>query len=291
MRYSTVLAFLIVLAASVQDSARAQSYAEHFPPYTLTNTQQRVLHSQINGVTYKLYVSLPAGYDPAGDTAYPVVYLLDADYSFAIAKNVTDHLEERGHLEPAILVGIAYAGTNRYRHHRTRDYTPTHTEEGGYSRETQEVSGGAPAFLDFLTRELFPYIEREFRAADRRILSGHSYGGLFASWVLLTRPSAFDGYVVVSPSLWYDDRYLFGLLENLPPGWPDRPMRAWFGVGSREVNASWNMPEDLRAFTRRLAERNGNSPYLEVKVSEGETHNSIFPSAFTTGIRFVLEGY
>ena len=33
-----------------------------------------------------------------------------ADYSFLLARNITDHLTERGHLEPLLLVGIGYAG-------------------------------------------------------------------------------------------------------------------------------------------------------------------------------------
>ena len=63
--------------------------------------------------------------------SYPVVYMLDADYSFAIVRNVVQHFVERDDLPPMILVAIAYPGaaTNRetYKKNRTRDYTPVYS--------------------------------------------------------------------------------------------------------------------------------------------------------------------
>ena len=62
---------------------------------TLPATELHTLPSRhVEGVTYKLYVSLPRDYATRG-RSYPVVYLLDADYSFAIAHNVVEHLSAR----------------------------------------------------------------------------------------------------------------------------------------------------------------------------------------------------
>jgi hypothetical protein len=78
-------------------------------PVTLPRTETRLLHADEVGVEYKLYVSLPRDY-ASGDRHYPVVYLLDADYSFAIARNIVEYLSDWGNLEPLILRGIAYGG-------------------------------------------------------------------------------------------------------------------------------------------------------------------------------------
>ncbi|MDP3909397.1 MAG: alpha/beta hydrolase-fold protein [Gemmatimonadales bacterium] len=259
------------------------------PPVVLAGTEQRTLSSDVNSVSYKLYVALPAGYDTSA-VRYPVVYLLDADYSFAIARNIVQHLSERGHLPPAIIVGIAYDGPPQYRRHRTRDYTPTHVPSGGYGAEVQAVSGGGPRFRRFIADELIPFIEREYRSSAMRVLVGHSYGGLFAAWVALHDPRLFGGYVIVSPSLWYDDHLLFSAERRLAAASGDLPARLYLAVGSREINGQRNMVADLRRFATVLERRNHPGLRLRWSVEDGETHNSVFPGALSDGLRFVLGG-
>jgi uncharacterized protein len=256
-------------------------------PVTLPRTSIHELTARSNAVRYKLYVSLPRDYETS-KARYPVVYVLDADYSFAIAHNVVEHLAERQHLPWAIVVGIAYAGPPQYRVHRTRDYTPTHTldtEPGTeHQRPYQKHSGGGPKFRDFLRAELLPWVDRTYRTSGERVLVGHSYGGLFGTWMLSTQPDLFSGYVIVSPSLWYDDRLLFGLeTKTTTAAQPRR--RAYLAAGAMENPV---MGRDVEEMARRLRTR-GTAEVREEVLAE-ETHNSIFPSAFSRGIRWVLKG-
>jgi predicted alpha/beta superfamily hydrolase len=255
----------------------------HAEPVTLPRTTIRDLRAKANGIDYRLSISLPPGYATSKER-YPVIYLLDSGYSFAIAHNVVEHLAERQHLPWAIVVGIGYGGPPQYRFHRTRDYTPTHTLKVTPGTEHQapfqKHSGGGPKFRDFLRGELIPLIDRTYRTTSERVLAGHSYGGLFGTWMLLTAPEVFTGYIVVSPSLWYDERMLFGLVGKGP-----LRGRAYLAAGAME-NAV--MGTDVREMAGRLRTRGG----VEVRheVLEGETHNSIFPGAFSRGIRWVLNG-
>jgi len=248
----------------------------------LPNTELHRLTSKRGQVDYKIYVALPSGYEH-GKNRYGIVYLLDADYSFAIARNVVEHLSDRNHLPPLIVVGVAYDGPLRYRLNRTRDYTPTHTLEGGYGPEMQKHSGGGPAFSDFITNELVPFIDRTYRTVEgRRALVGHSYGGLFATWTLLTTGSAiFDRYIVVSPSLWYDERMIFSVA-------PSSPVRAkaYFAVGAVEAR---QMAIDLQRLVTALRKSN-KTLAIRHEVLDDETHNSVFPSAFSRGVRWAFDG-
>ncbi len=164
-------------------------------PVALPRTTTLHVTAKSNGVAYKLYVSLPRDYEKSQER-YPVIYTLDADYSFAVARNVVEHLADRDHLRWAIVVSIAYDGPDQYRVNRTRDYTPTHTPDGGYGPEYQKHSGGGPKFRQFLGDELIPLIDRTYRTTSERTLVGHSYGGLFSSWTMLTT-DLFTGYVIV----------------------------------------------------------------------------------------------
>jgi predicted alpha/beta superfamily hydrolase len=258
--------------------------------YSVPNTQVFELHSHQTGSDYEILVATPPGYPQAGKV-YPVVYTLDADYSFALTRNVIEHFVERGDLPPMILVSIAYPGaaTNRdlYKMTRTRDYTPIFVRTGGYGLEFQKVSGGAPKFKAFMAAELFPFIERKFAAdpTDRTIV-GHSYGGLFATYVLLTEPSLYKRYIIVSPSLWYSERIAFQMEEAAAARGEPANANVFLSVGELEDPA---MPNDLREFYNRLKSRNRLGLKLTMQIFEGERHDSVFPGAVSRGLRTVFD--
>lgn len=277
-------------AETTAAEAPAAAPATAAPPLVLEHTEVRTLASRHAGVGYKLYVGLPESYAES-DERYPVVYLLDADYSFLLARNITQHLSQRDDLDEVLLVGIAYDGPLRYRLNRTRDYTPTHVPTGGYGPEYQKVSGGGESFRRFLAEELQPFIDRTYRTRPgETTLVGHSYGGLFGTWVLLTEPELFSRYILVSPSLWYDDHLPLRLEAELAERRDSLPARVYFCVGSREVNSQRDMIADLRRFTARLEERGYEGLELRVEVFDDETHNSVFPTGLGRGLRYVHRG-
>lgn len=257
-------------------------------PVVIPHSEVRHLSSEVNGIDYKLYVGLPEDYHDSKEK-YRVVYMLDADYSFAIARNVAEHLAQRNHLEPLILVAIAYDGPLLYKLNRTRDYTPTFSKTGGYGPEYQKVSGGGPLFLEFITEELIPFIDQTYRTIPgERALSGHSYGGLFSTWVFLTKPELFDHYIVISPSLWYDEEMIFDLEKKAREEHTlDEPVRLYMAVGGDESSI---MPRDLRRLAERLKDRPQSMLTVRSEVLEGETHNSVYPSAFSRGLRWTFKG-
>ncbi len=251
------------------------------------------LHSRETGADYRILVSVPQGYDTAR-RSYPVVYLLDAHYSFLVARNVTDHLSERAHLPQVVVVGVGYPGETdhgspSYRLNRTRDYTPSFSPTGGYGPEYQKVSGGGPRFAAFLEQELIPFISAHYRVKDDRTLVGHSYGGLFACWLLLDRPSLFGRLIAVSPSLWYDEHLPDRLLAARPAS-REWPARAYLAVGSLEINQDHDMVADLKGWSAKLDQKADGRLALRAEVLDGETHNSVFPRALSNGLRYVFEG-
>lgn len=257
--------------------------------YSMPNTEIKYLTSKINQVSYKLYISLPESYKDSTEKKYPTLYLLDADYSFAIAKNITDHLSQRNHLKEMIIVGIAYAGPNNYRINRTRDYTLVNSKENVWFADIQEeYSGGGAQFLNFIENELIPFVQKSYRTTGFRVITGHSYGGLFSSWTLLTKPNLFTGYIIVSPSLWYHDKMMFQIKDDLKQ--TGAKTKVYFTVGDREVNNQWNMPDDLKRFVENLKNREIKELDIKLEIGENETHNSIFPSALSNGLRFVFDG-
>jgi len=188
---------------------------------TLKNTLVRQLTStHVGGMTYKLNVTLPPDYERT-QSNYPVLYYLDAWMTTGIMSNSYFIASFSGAIEPLILVGVSFdSDASGFLFNRARDYTPTYVapEKLGEIARMVPASGGGPAFLDFLKLELFPFVEKNYRAnpQDRGIL-GYSLGGLFGAWALIKDPSLFRRYALCSPSLQWDNFMILKEWEKLSP--------------------------------------------------------------------------
>lgn len=156
-----------------------------------------VVHSDVLGEERPVLVGLPAGYEES-DEPYPVLYLLDGRDHFHHTTGSVRFLAGNNRMPRVIVVGIP----NLSGEGRTRDLTPPVEREE--DRERFPTAGGAEHFLRFLTEELRPWVDARYRTRDFDILVGHSFGGLFVTEVLDSEPSAFDAYISISPSLWWD---------------------------------------------------------------------------------------
>ena len=252
---------------------------------TLSNTQIHHIHSNENGVDYKLYINIPATYNSNIKKNYPVLYLLDADYSFPIAKQVSEHMSDRNDIEEIILVGIAYDGPNHYRLHRTRDYTISSTKVGGYSEQIQKYSGGSKKFTNFIQRELIPYIKSCFPVNNSRGIVGHSLGGLFATNILIDNPELFDKYIIISASFWYDDEILLkkaAAKENF--NYKD-PLHMYIAIGGEENGGDYKMLDEQNEFLKIIAQKDHKNFTITHQVFEKFDHNMIVPAAITRGLK------
>lgn len=167
-----------------------------------------------------------------GDRPRATLVVTDADGLFGLALDTVRLMQIPGLVPPMTLVGVGYPGATSILdtvERRTRDFTPT-------TSTTFPGSGGAAAFADFLQHELGPWLSREHSAlAGERIYFGHSLGGLFGAWLLLTRSTSFDRYIISSPSLWWDQQYIFEA-EAAASVSASVTVQAVFGIGSLETD-------------------------------------------------------
>ena len=155
--------------------------------------------SQVLGQERVLNVRLPDGYADS-TLAYPVIYVLDGgtNEDFPHTAGLVQFLNMYGLIPQSIVVGIANNGRSRY-----HDFTgPTQSDSDKVWISTY---GGSEAFIRFLAEEVQPLVQLKYRANGHRTLIGQSLGGLLGTEVLFTRPELFDDYILVSPSLWWNN--------------------------------------------------------------------------------------
>ncbi|MFT7252016.1 MAG: putative alpha/beta superfamily hydrolase, partial [Flavobacterium sp.] len=148
----------------------------------------------------KIYVQLPADYDPTKNQKYPVVYILDGEVFLPTVNNVHTFYSG-GFMPEMVLIGISNDKN------RMRDLTTSKVTEM-YGMPFEQENGEAYNFSKFIETELIPFVENKYPVTNFRTLIGHSYGGLFALYTLINHPELFSNYLAIDPSLDWDNQQL-----------------------------------------------------------------------------------
>ncbi|NVJ65904.1 MAG: alpha/beta hydrolase [Gammaproteobacteria bacterium] len=163
------------------------------------------LESKILQQAHEINVYLPQTYDAKDDAgkamnqAYPVVYLIDGgiEQDFIHIAGLASLAVDYRNIREFILVGVQ---TVNRRYELT---SPTQVAE-----EIKHVpkNGGSQKFMDFLAKEVKPFVAENLRITDESMVIGESVAGMFIVEVFLTRPELFSNYAAISPSLWWNNQ-------------------------------------------------------------------------------------
>jgi len=230
---------------------------------------------------FKVHVYFPRGYDEMKEPI-PVVYLLDAEYSFGAVAYTIRRLIKDNLIPPVLLVGVAYeVPYDEYYSRRERDFTPTVAH-----LEYFPAAGHAEAFSRFLREELVPFVNKSYRVdPDDRTIVGLSFSGLFCTYILFADTDLFNRYVIVSPSLWWDNGVLFDYEADYRSRHATLQAHVYWASGEEDGP---DILKDLRRMEQVLAERRYPGLQYQVKLFPDETHPTVFPIAVSHGLRFVF---
>ncbi|MGH8036902.1 MAG: alpha/beta hydrolase [Stenotrophomonas sp.] len=260
-------------------------------PYEVVGSEVWNVPDPVSGRTYQVFVALPPSYAESPGRRYPVLYVTDADYAFPLARQIGRRLNVEGpKLEEFILVGLSYAVGDDGMTSRRRDYTPT--ANGPSSAPADAVHGGAGAYITYLKNEALPFVASHYRTNEaRRLLLGHSYGALLGTQILFTDPGMFSGYIVGSPSFWYDRNVMARFEKDYARGHGDLAASVYMYVGEYEAPAFGNdadMVADAKQIDAALRARRYPSLRLKLDVLNDEDHLSVAPRGLTHGLKYLL---
>lgn len=257
---------------------------------------------------YQISVALPINYEESKQY-YPVLYSLDANGMFGTIAETARLLAMKGegNLTPIpelIVVGIGYPIGGRFDYvdnkYRNLDCTPTATDEWLAEKNQEQKfkdlpeyssipGGGASEFLQFIQKQLIPFIESKYRviSTDRALL-GYSLCGLFTTYVLFQeqRNKLFQRLVISSPSFWWDDKIIFQIEKQYAQTHPKLPLltRVFISVGSEEGPM---MVSDFKEFVNVLKERKYANLKWESHTFNNEDHYSVVPATISRGLRSI----
>ena len=273
-----LLLAIALLLSSLASFAQDKTQILDKRPFAIGETVH--MHSEVLNETRALNIYLPASYD--SNKAYPVIYLLDgsAEEDFIHVAGLVQFgsFSWINQVPESIVVGIANVD-------RKRDFTfPTRN-----TRDQNDFpsSGGSANFIKFIADELQPLIAKNYRTNQHKTIIGQSLGGLLATEVLLKAPELFDNYIIISPSLWWDDESLLAL----SPVAASSSKSVYVGVG-KEGKVMERVARSLFAKVKSSAKEANNSDvhfnFFE-QLSHGDTLHLAVYDAFDKVFRAKLE--
>lgn len=218
-----------------------------------------------------LVIGKPVGYDQSNQR-YPVIYVLDGEDQYYHAVSTIRFLGNHGRMPKALVVGIANT-------HRTLDFTMHQLKDG---RE----SGGGEKFFEFMEKELFPFIEKNFRTQPFRILFGHSLTGMYALHCLFTKPDLIHAIIAASPWIVDEHKFVFDEARDYLKKESERNHFYFLTVGAE--------PEILDPVKRisKLLKRKGSEKLIgDFEFMPKDDHGSVPLKSIYNGLEMMFKGW
>jgi len=138
------------------------------------------------------------------------------------------------------------------------------------SADKAPMGGDGDIYADFLIHTLKPYIDQHFRTRPEKewtALGGASLGGLITLHIGLNHMDAFSKLLVLSPSVWWDDRHILRAVQTLdePTG---QHIFLYVGTGESERTV-----ENVKTLKSELLIKGWNDNQIEFIEAEGAGHN------------------
>jgi enterochelin esterase-like enzyme len=215
------------------------------PQFRDTTAHVALQTTEVAGRHVTVYV--PPAFEEHPAEPYPLLVLHDGQNLFVPerahagepwrAGETVDRLIAQGDIPPIVICGIDHAGPDRI-----REFTPT--------PGPRRLGGDAADYARMVIEEVLPFMRATYPVRrDRRgtALGGSSLGGLVTLYMGIVHPQEFGALMAMSPSIWWDRRYILRLLAKHPETLADT--RLWLDVGRKEGAV---VVADVQRFSKQL---------------------------------------
>ena len=195
-------------------------------PLTFAQTLTKNVQSLHLDDSREIKIRLPKSYKKDTDKEYLLVLALDGDYLFDPLIGNVKYFSYWEDMPEAIVVGIKQAQTRR--------------EDCRYDSNTSNPEYEGRKFYDFVTTELLPYLEENYRLAKFKIIVGHDYTANFINYFMMGSFNHFQAFINLSPE------YAPGITERVANTLSSTQQRTWYylATASNDVKA---LREDITA--------------------------------------------
>lgn len=226
-------------------------------------------------------VMTPDGYEK-GDKLYPVLYMNDGQDIFKDEDSFSGHslryaeyyTDFSRFLPQIIIVGIDCPPTNTERSIQYVPYTKCFNVPQWSSYEN-EIIGKGKEYLDWLVKELKPWIDRNYRTKRQGAytgLGGFSSGTLVSTYGVLMYPGEFSRLICISGSFY---NWMEELDETMKRAKMDHIKYIYLDVSTNEqgrLTTAEQFVEGNRMMYERFVDCGFDETQLKYRLVKGLTH-------------------
>jgi predicted alpha/beta superfamily hydrolase len=263
-----------------------QSQSQDVELYNHISNQVITIPSKVLNQERQVYIHVPKQDSANPNKTFPVLYLLDGENHFHILSAYIDYLSHWEIIPPIIVVGIISKD-------RRKDLTPTKSiiDYDGKVDSVYNTSGGNEQFFQFMQAELIPYIEKKYKVEPYKIFAGHSFGGITTLNCMLTHPDMFNAYIAISPSLWWDNKYILKLVEKKLTKSSHLNKKLFYSVGNEGINDPNSFHTDVLKLDSLIVNTGPQGLLYKYKSYPDESHMSEPIVAYYDALRFIYQDW
>ena len=224
-------------------------------------------------------ISLPDSYNDSSQVAkkYPIIILLDGYTHFKTTSGIVHFMSSnrnRNNLMPESII-IAIENVDR-----ERDFTVTKIKT-----KRPNTMGGGRAFLNFIDKELIPYIDENYRTDHYRTLVGPSLGGLLTLNSYMDKYSVFNAYISIDPSIWWSEEMMKNKVDSISSISLNKKL---YIATANQGEASYERNKQRHDYLYELIVKKSKEPLkIEIQYFEKENHNSVPLIALYEGFKYI----
>jgi predicted alpha/beta superfamily hydrolase len=239
-------------------------------PVTVNTGITFKLHSKAMNEDRIVMIGVPDDY-ATSNKKYPVLYLLDGQWGFSSTVQTLGWLSNpRYGMIPQTIVVSLHTGDNR-----SRDLAPTLDKQNN-------SGGGADKLYQFIKEELIPFVDKNYRTYNYRVIGGASLGGLFVMYAFNNDPDLFNGYLSLSPAMWWDKGVMLDRTKDLLSKNPKLQSRVYLAL----TNEGAGMGVDTLA---SILEKYGSKELIwKYDKQQLEVHETVGYKGTWDGMKFLL---
>ena len=250
----------------------------------LDQTHAHWFDSKIVGDRFLIQTFIPDQKEIPVDSL-PIVFVLDADMSFGLVYDIVSWLQWGGEIPAVAVVGISYGtGQKDWWAKRSRDFSES--KDATKLWGDWPLAGGAANFKKFIEEELFQLLKTEYNLkGDSKTIIGLSFGGLFCTDVLFSKPELFDNYIILGPALLWNNKEIFNQESKYSENHSAINANVFSAIGklhNEDITKPWV------EFVSQIKSRDYKGLTINTWVIEDETHLSMLPVSVTRGLKTVL---
>jgi len=238
-----------------------------------------VIKSNILDEERTCLISLPDSYNNSSevDKKYPVIILLDGYTHFKTASGIVHFMSSnrnRNNLMPESII-IAIENVDR-----ERDFTVTKIKT-----KRPNNMGGGRNFLNFIEKELVPYIDKKYKTEPFRTLVGHSLGGLLTLNSYMDKNSVLNAYISLDPSIWWNEEMMKNKVDSISSISLDKKL---YIATANQGEANYERNKQRHDALYTLITKKSDKPLnIEIEYFEKENHRSVPLVALYEGLKYI----